>query len=314
MVVCLDTGKAQDRELYERFLADMPTNGGYVGWFPANVTGENEGVELASRHGIITVPADLFSSMTVHSARERVARPPRAPRAPRLQDKVYLSFVMTEGDNLQYNQHKLRQLWDDPARGSVPISWSMSPLMLDAAPHMLNHFLRTATPADYLMAGPSGAGYVYPTPYPDQAFESYAKVSGRYMRRTGLRGLYALNRVGGHDVDYEPSAARAVERFMRPDGVVLNIFFDAPFSNRFLPGGTPLTSGPIATSVAQAKSQIADAIAGWDGSEPRFVTLGVLSWSLGPTQLAEVAASLGDDVEVVRGDELFALMREAEGR
>jgi hypothetical protein len=311
MVVWLDTGDDEDRELYERFLADMPQNGAYVGWFPANVTGENEGVELASRHSVITVPADLFSSMTVHSAAEPIGRLPRPAKRPPLRDKVYLSFVMTEGDNLQYNQHKLRQLWDDPARGSVPISWSMSPLMLDAAPHMLNHFLRTITPADYLMAGPSGAGYISPTPFPDAAFEEYARKSGDYMRRSGMRGLYALNRVGGHDVDFEPSAARAIERHMKPDGVVANIFFDAPFSNRFMPGGTPLTSGPIATSVAQAKQQIADAIAGWDGTGPRFVTLGVLSWSMGPTQLAEVAASLGDDVEVVRGDEMFALMRAA---
>jgi hypothetical protein len=314
MVVWLDPGKARDRELDERFLSGMPTNGVYVGWFPGDSRGEREGVELASRHGIITVPADLFSSMTVHSAQELVSPPAPGPRAPEPQDKVYVSFVMTDGDNLQYDQHRLRQLWDDPARGTVPISWSMSPLMLDAAPHMLNHFLGTATPADYLMAGPSGAGYVYPTPYPDQAFESYANVSGRYMRQSGLRGLYALNHVRGHDVGYEPSAARAVERFMRPDGVVLNIFFDAPFRNRTLPGGTPVTSGPIATSVDQAKSQIADAITDWDGSKPRFVTLGVLSWSMGPTQLAEVAASLGDDVEVVRADDLFALMRQADGR
>ena len=41
-----------------------------------------------------------------------------APRAPRLRDKTYVSFFMTEGDNLQYNQHKLRALWDDPARGT----------------------------------------------------------------------------------------------------------------------------------------------------------------------------------------------------
>lgn len=314
MVVYLDTGQPADRALFEKMLSQMPANGAYAGWFPADVTGENAGVELASRHGIITVPSDLSSSMTVMSAREPIARAPRRAARPTLQNRVYVSFFMTEGDNLQYNQHTLRRLWDDPARGSVPISWSMSPLLLDAGQHMLNHYLTTATPNDYLMAGPSGAGYVYPTPYPDDAFREYAKLSGDYMRRAGMRGLYALNRVGASDVSYEPQDARAVERFMRPQGVVLNLYFGAPFSNAFMPSGTPLTSGPIAQSVAQAKQQIADATTGWDGRSPRFVSLGVLSWSMTPTQLAQVASSLPATTQVVRGDELFALMRKEADR
>ena len=311
MAVWLDPNVPEERALFEEILRDMPENSAYAGWFAQDVEGENSGVELASRHAKFVVPADWASSLTVHSAREKLAPRPRAPRAPRLRDETYVSFFMTEGDNLQYNQHKLRALWDDPARGDVPISWSTSPLMLDAGRHMLNHYRRTATPNDYLLAGPTGAGYVFPQPYPDRSFRAFARVSGEYMREADLTSLYGLNREGGADASLSPADARAVVDHMRPEGVALNLFFDRTVQHGLLPRGTPLTTGPIATTVEQGKQQIRDAIAGCPPRRPCFVTLGVLSWSMGPTQLAEIARSLGDDVEVVRGDHYFELMREA---
>jgi GxGYxYP putative glycoside hydrolase C-terminal domain/GxGYxY sequence motif in domain of unknown function N-terminal len=311
MAVWLDPNVPEERALFEEILRDMPENSAYAGWFAQDVEGENSGVELASRHAKFVVPADWASSLTVHSAREQLAPRPRAPRAPRLRDKTYVAFFMTEGDNLQYNQHKLRALWDDPARGEVPISWSTSPLMLDAGRHMLNHYRRTATPNDYLLAGPTGAGYVFPQPYPDRSFRAFARVSGEYMREADLTSLYGLNREGGADASLSPADARAVVDHMRPEGVALNLFFDRTVQHGLLPRGTPLTTGPIATTVEQGRQQIRDAIAGCPPRRPCFVTLGVLSWSMGPTQLAEIARSLGDDVEVVRGDHYFELMRAA---
>jgi hypothetical protein len=311
MAVWLDPNVPEDRALLERILAAMPENSAYVGWFAQDVQGENSGVELASRHAKFVVPADWASSLTVHSAHERLARQPTAPPARRLEDKTYVAFFMTEGDNLQYNQHRLRALWDDPARGTVPISWSTSPLMLDAGRHMLNHYWRTATPNDYLLAGPTGAGYVFPEPFPDAGFRRFARISGEYMREAGLTSLYGLNREAGVDAALSPADARAVVDHMRPEGVALNLFFDRSVEHGRLPRGTPLTTGPIATTVEQGKAQVRDAIAGCAARRPCFVTLGVLSWSMGPTQLAEIAASLGDNVELVRGDHHFELMRAA---
>ena len=190
---------------------------------------------------------------------------------------------MTEGDNLQYNQHKLRALWDDPARGAVPISWSTSPLLLDAGRHMLNHYRRTATPNDYLLAGPTGAGYVFPQPYPDSSFRAFAGISGEYMRAADLTGLYGLNREAGEDAQLSPSDERAVVNQMRPEGVVLNLFFDRTVEHDWLARGVPQTTGPIATTVEQGKAQVRDAIAACAGVRPCFATIGVLAWSMGPT-------------------------------
>lgn len=40
---------------------------------------------------------------------------------------------MSDGDNLQYDQIRLLHLWRDPARESVPIGWTISPALIEAA-------------------------------------------------------------------------------------------------------------------------------------------------------------------------------------
>ena len=257
MAVWLDPNVPEERSLFEEILAEMPENSGYVGSFAQDVAGENSGVELASRHAKFVVPADWASSLTVFSAREPLAPSAAGATRPPLEQKAYVSFFMTEGDNLQYNQHKLRALWDDPARGAVPISWSTSPLLLDAGRHMLNHYRRTATPNDYLLAGPTGAGYVFPQPYPDSSFRAFAGISGEYMRAADLTGLYGLNREAGGDAQLSPSDERAVVNQMRPEGVVLNPFFDRTVEHDWLVRGVPQTTGPIATTVSRARPRSA---------------------------------------------------------
>jgi GxGYxYP putative glycoside hydrolase C-terminal domain len=45
---------------------------------------------------------------------------------------------------------------------------------------------RTATDNDYLMAGPSGAGYEYPDDWPAAELGVFTRLTRRYMDRTGL--------------------------------------------------------------------------------------------------------------------------------
>jgi hypothetical protein len=44
---------------------------------------------------------------------------------------------MSDGDNLQYMEHKMKEHWDNPDHGSVPIGWTVSPAVLDVAPALL---------------------------------------------------------------------------------------------------------------------------------------------------------------------------------
>lgn len=53
-------------------------------------------------------------------------------------------------------------LWDDPARGSVPLMWSISPVLCERAPMVMDYIRRSAGPNDSFAASDNGAGYLMP--------------------------------------------------------------------------------------------------------------------------------------------------------
>lgn len=148
-----DRAEANDRALLEQLMADMPNNSPYLGWWPADVTGESEGTELASRHGLYVVASDFSLNLTVLGGIRATGRAVRSAPAPPLEDRTYVTFTMTDGDNIQYCQHRMRQIWDTPQRGLAPLNWTISPLLRDAAPPILAYYQDTATPNDLLVAG-----------------------------------------------------------------------------------------------------------------------------------------------------------------
>ncbi|HZC26797.1 MAG TPA: hypothetical protein VE287_07225, partial [Actinopolymorphaceae bacterium] len=310
MTFWLDPNVTEERALFERIMSDVAPYTPYLGWFAQDVAGEFGGTELCSEHGVYVLAADWFENMSVFAG----ARAPisdEVPSAPKLalENKVYVTFTMSEGDNLQYNEHRLRILWGNAGRGSVPINWTTSPLLKDAAPAFLSHYQRTATKNDLLVAGPSGAGYIYPTPWPDETFASFTKQTGRYLRATGMDVVYVLNRVGGSDVALSASEAAAYAKDAAPRGLFLN--WGSTTHTELTGAGTPLSTIRGVGSVGEANDAIAAAREGWDGSSPLFVAIGVLAWNMTPASVAEVAGGLGSEYAVVRGDQFFDLVKKA---
>ena len=53
-------------------------------------------------------------------------------------------------------------IWDDPARGTVPMMWCISPVLERRAPMAMDYLRRSATPNDFFAAADNGAGYCEP--------------------------------------------------------------------------------------------------------------------------------------------------------
>ncbi len=311
MVFWLDPNVDLERDLFERIMNDVEPNTPYLGWFAQDVAGEFSGTQLTSEHSVYVLAADFLHNATVFSGVPARYTIPKAPPMPKLENKIYVTFVMTEGDNVQYDQHRLRQIWDDPGRGRVPINWTIDPLLLDIGPSMLAYYENTATPNDLLMAGPSGAGYIYPTPWPDSTFGTYTQQSGRYMRREGINTVYVLNRLNGSSVPLSGSEAAAYIHDVRPLGIMLG--FEGYTETTILNGTTPQSVVRGAGNAQDAASAIAQESEGWDGTSPLFLAIGVIAWNATPTDVANVAESLGAQYEVVRADHYFELIRRANG-
>ncbi|HEY0618241.1 MAG TPA: GxGYxYP domain-containing protein, partial [Kribbella sp.] len=155
----------------------------YAGWFANDVAGEWSGVDLASQGGSQVLPADFYMNGTVHSGVSApVSDKVRKLTPVKAEPKVYVTLTFGEGDNVQYCQRRMRDLWDDPHRGEAPVNWTVSPLLADIGPGLLSHYQRTATQNDLLVCGPSGAGYTYPGAWPTDQVDEYLALSGRYLR------------------------------------------------------------------------------------------------------------------------------------
>ncbi|PSL23037.1 GxGYxYP domain-containing protein [Chitinophaga ginsengisoli] len=306
--IWLDPNVAGESELLNSFLASMPTGSNYMGWWPD----EGPGVERASRYGIATVASDWATNLTVHSGMSRTVTTRPMPAKPALQNKLYVAFILSDGDNLQYVEHLMRKLWDNPDRGSVPMGWTLSPAMLDAMPGALNYYWQTSTNNDNLISGPSGYGYAYPNSWPDQArLNQFAAKTDEYNRRAGFRVITIWNTItGGINQNvgqtFATNAPYTLGLTAQNTGGGLSIY------NNSLPGMA--LSCNYCTNEQAMKDHITSASAGWNGASPRFIIIQAQPWQgVTPTSFKNVANSLNTNYVVVRPDHIFQLIREANG-
>jgi len=188
----LDPKDPMERDLFIRLLRDMPPNTAVLGWY-----GEDEllTVHLAScynkfvvvmthHYGPLSFPnPTVWSGITVSSEPKFKLPPIRGKLLGG--KKIYVTFYITDGDNLQFD-YSFKKFWDDPNRGKIPIAWTISPFLVDVAPFIAWYYVSTASENDTFISGPSGAGYWYPCSNPNYV-ETQLKVTKRYFLQTGLK-------------------------------------------------------------------------------------------------------------------------------
>lgn len=84
------------------------------------------------------------------------------PAAKPLEDKTYVLVYMGDYDSAAWLARSMPRLWDDPARGRIPIAWAFNPNLAERVPWVFDHVLRTKSPNDWFIGGDSGAGYLNP--------------------------------------------------------------------------------------------------------------------------------------------------------
>ena len=152
----------------------------------------------------------------------------------------YVTFYVGDYDSAAWLYSQMPRIWDDPARGSVPLGWAFNPNLEDRFPPGLAYARKTKTTNDWFIAGDSGAGYLNPgmlqTPrefsHLPSGLDTWAKHCERYYKRWDLS-------ITGFIIDgYAPGLNdEGLLRYMRfsPDGIVaqkiseIGVFGDMPF-------------------------------------------------------------------------------------
>jgi hypothetical protein len=303
--VWLNPGVASEAAALAPFLSGMtPVGGVYMGWWPD----ETAGLTWIAAYGIPVVASDWFDNASLFGGVARAVSIPPIPPPPPLQNKVYVSITLSDGDNVQYMQHHMRKNWGNAARGRVPLGWTSQPMTVELDPAMLNYYWSTATANDCLVAGPSGAGYTRLNFWGPANAATYAQASAPYLQRSGMTSItvwLSVSSGSGHDF-----AANC------PTLLGVNDQSGGSYTTNY--GTLPVIGFPGNANYASNNTQlitgVTNAAAAWNGSAPMFIAVQGSGWSITPTDAQIIGNSLNtNEYAIVRPDHLFMLYRQAAG-
>ena len=153
-------------------LDGLNPNSVMMGWGDA-WSGEDVFIRAASERGVFTIPADHTHNLAPLSGfpsiqQTQVSSMPVVASV----DTHYVSFLFTDGDNLQWTLGNLQsdtRWFASPYRGNFDMGWGLPPSLVHAAPTVMSWYYNNASTSpgeDCFVVGPSGGGYLYPSLYP----------------------------------------------------------------------------------------------------------------------------------------------------
>lgn len=317
-IVWLDAREWAENTVLRKFLKAMkPGESIITGWYAE----ERSGIGLATEYGLSTIPSDFYENTTVYAGMQQQIQYPEIPKMPVLENKIYLALYMSDGDNVQYCQHAMSELWDKKGRGIIPINWTISPGLTDFGPGLLNHYYSTATTNDFFASGPSGMGYslIYDAhnylwnATSGTDFTPYAKLTQQYLEKSGLRVITIWDEVNQEQMGAYARNCRYLYGLTQQDWErrpykVPTYIQDHKLA--FIPN-LPCYANGIDVIYSFWK----DTIAGFDGSQPVFLSAQGESWKMGPDNIVALKKRLEElspgNIVICRGDHFFNLYNQA---
>src|SRR5438309_11668759 len=274
--------------------------------------GEEWGVAEISRSGKALIPSADSTNLTVHASFQAAPQSPRWDDHVQVADaaKTYVAFLISDGDNLGYNQQGLRTLhWDDPARfapGAVPIGYSISPWLAVYAPRIYDFYVHGLRSSEVLVSGPSGAGYVYPQLHSD--LDGYLTTSKDRLAFAGLRGVWILD--NAYLASPSPVITQRYAKTLRPS-VIFSDYGGYVVSNPppvSFSDGVPVVHALWGDSVGNTVARVRASAAAYAG-RPAFVLVALSTGTMSYAQARQVMDQLGPSFIAVRPDRFVGLIK-----
>jgi hypothetical protein len=266
---------------------------------------------LLSANNLRLIPSHLADNFSFHSqlpGQVAFKQEHAAPEAVTLENKIYLTFTLSDGDQLVLMDTAELGNWRRKERGKVPFNWETQPLLVELAPALLGQYYQTRSPADYLIAGPSGAGYIIPPL--NATLERYLEQTGEVCKKADVRVFTPY--IGDPPL-------RLVRQYGRARGDFLG--FIGGYAHF---GRTPLhlTNGkafvaytsPYFKNIWDESDQVLEAVRRQieaSGPLPRFVSAHLFTYKTTITDVYNFVETLDPQrVKVVRADEFVLAARQ----
>ncbi len=161
--------------------------GGFVPWWKKYSSYQDVNTEVVGKHSETETAREFISIMSAfngvidadnkpfgsianvsifrHSPlKERYFQNPIPPQKP-LENKNYLLFIIGDFRSSAMLYQAIPVLWEDMARGLIPITWAITPFLSERVPHIFDYMYNTKTSNDYFVSGNTGPGLSYPNRY-----------------------------------------------------------------------------------------------------------------------------------------------------
>ena len=315
-------GADSESELQEAsaLLAQMPLEAVIRGfwWHGDGVgIGEVEGIALGSRFGKVTVVSDYVPNLSVLSGVRMAMLQQKQPAAPPPLDpsKVYLSFTMSDGDNLGTWTAYFRDYFQDPVHGTFPVGWGMGPTLIDCAPDEAQWYYDHASSNDEFICDVGGAGYISTRSWAtslrdrDGAFDDFfSHWTQSYMDRMDMKTVRLMN------VD-AANIARIGLLMPRTTFFMPDYGYAGGTSYRELTYALPTDQSVFrALTYDGGAKTLSDQIHTRVGTiRPAFINVFVLNWSNKLSDLKQTLDALGPGYIPVLPSQLNGLFRQANG-
>jgi len=289
----------------KRTFSAFPAGTIHLGWF----IDEPHGVNLTSKAAMPVLASDYFENLEVWTSIQNVQGIQQAPSSTSQSDnasigtpQAYVSFTISDGDNLQYDQHRMAGLWKDPARGSIPMGWTISPSLVQTAPSLAAYYMNTASPNDELLAGPSGVGYMYPSDWPQQQLTAFLRLTGESMQAMKLNIIEVLD-AGSGQAFVNPALQTTYVEVLAPFGIkgILSGSGRSQSTWKKVSGVPVFQNLGLADSVSKTVNLIKKASA-------QYLSVYVMAWTMTPSDLQQVVQQLGNQYQIVKPSKLLEMI------
>jgi hypothetical protein len=310
----LDPDPDEELAFFEQFLADIPVNIPVYGYMWADGANEGEVMRRISAANKYLIAADFFenlpffSSMQLPDGYKFEQYRPSTYRT--LENKIYISGIWSDGDNIQYVYNYMRPyLWtaSTPNAGNVPTGWTLNPSLYHLAPYVARFYYENATRNDYFIGGLSGKGYTKMDYYTDQA------VMVQFLKESQV--LWDLMDMRESRIWQLEKTAQKVVETVDLEGIFDGYLGSLKYMKPRIVDGIPIIKSVGVTGSPDAALEFIQRIRQLNPIRPQFYFFHLHCWLFTAEMWQTLATELTkiDGVVLVRPDELSNLMQQWNG-
>src|SRR2546425_6234114 len=201
-------------------------------------------------------------------------------------------------------------------RGTLSCAGSLTPLLRDLAPPLLDRYYDSATSLDRFIAAPSGAGYLYPDYTGPGDLPPFVNFTKRYLDAADMDVVWLLNAFAASEIPYSAGSLSTYVDGLRPGGIVLDYDDQPRTRDAWMQAGTQAIAPTVRsthfwTTADNVLGKLDTSIVARGAPNFLWLTVYTFRFDLRDARalVGELSRRMGGDLEIVTPTQFFGLLR-----